>query len=78
MKKRAKIPFPVWRGYGANAQKVRHVYLSNFDEHGQFDSAGFHDELFAMLDNEGVLYSDEYVIAWCSEVLFKSPHVIFD
>jgi len=77
MKKRAKIPFPVWRGYGANAQKVRQVYLSNC-EGGQFDSAGFHDELFAMLDDEGVLYEDEYVLAWCEAVLFRSPFVIFD
>ena len=78
MTRRAKIPFPVWRGYGANADKVRCVYLSNFDNRGQFDSAGFYDELEVMLADEGVIYEFEYVQAWCRDVLFRSPFVIFD
>jgi hypothetical protein len=76
MKKQVKIPFPVWRGDSANTAKIRKVYLSNC-ENEQFDSAGFYDELFAMLDDEGVIYEDEYVIAWCEAVLSKSRFLRF-
>ena len=71
-KPRPKIPFTRWVQFGANGNHVKRIYKQNISYAGQFDEAGFFDELEDFLSGDNVAWEYDYLFEWCKKYLFNA------